>query len=122
MRASLCPHNTRTGFYLSVFWVPTDIRKSGTVYYRQEKPGASSTASPSLDYKALVNEIRSSAETLGSDDFYTAGHGKKSTLTVDDVRSVVVITWERMVQPASFFTNVSSKCFLTAYVRSDTNF
>lgn len=113
LRASLCPTNTRIGFYLSVFWVPTDIRKSGTVYYRQEKPDTSSSSFGSfgLDYRKLVKEIRSSAETLGSDDFYTAGYGKKSALTVDDIRSVVVITWERMVQPKSRFANVSFQIY-----------
>lgn len=60
-----------------------------------------------MNYKALVNEIRRSAETLGSDDFYTVDDEKKSTLTVEDVRSVVVITWEQMVQPTSFYANVS---------------
>ena len=103
-KATLCPQSITKGYFLAAFWVPTDIRKSGRVYYRQETVFNSKSG---LDYEALVEEIGRGAEDLGSKDFYTNRKNGKSRLTVNDVKSLVVITWEKMVQPSSFFSNVS---------------
>lgn len=114
--APLCPQNVFKGFYLSAYWVPTDIRKSGKVYYRQEKPGTSRSG---LDYESLVREIRSSAQTLGSEDFFVkTSKGAGSELSILDVKSAVVITWEKMVQPSSIFANVRKTFFTNKPVTS----
>ena len=79
------------------------------MYYRQEKP---STSRSGLDYSALVKEISQGTEVLGHQDYYT-GTDKKSHLKVEDIESIVVITWEKMVQPWSLFANVYIKFCLS---------
>lgn len=54
-----------------------------------------------------MEEVARGAEDLGAKDFYTSKRSGKSRLTVNDVKSLVVITWEKMVQPTSYFANVS---------------
>ena len=87
------------------FWMATDIRRDGNVYFRQEVKGGPYNK---IDFNKLADEIRRGAEQIKTFDYYTDQNGK-SSLRGEDIKSVVVITWDRLAAPFSVFVNVSIK-------------
>lgn len=109
-----CPDGFRSGSYLMAFWMATDIRKDGLVFYRQEIQGKPNQRN-SIDFDALADEIKRGAQEIKHHDFYTDKY-KKNTLTGKDIESVIVITWHKIAQPYSIFANVSHTQLLNKFL------
>ena len=96
-----CPTEITKKSYISAFWQPTDITKSGKVYYREEVKNSTGKLWKK-DIGKLLAEVSRGVSDI-DDDYY---RNDSQGLTADRVKSMVVITWFEMVQPSSEFVNV----------------